>query len=301
MKDLLVYFFAIVIVSLENALQITHSGTFHSDEVMATAILSAIKPVKLCRTFRVPEDTTAFVYDIGGGRYDHHQRGGNGVRENGVPYSSAGLIWRDFGRQIVSSDEVWQIVDRELIQGIDATDNGVYPAVDFPCKVVNLSNLISAFNPNWDSSDDSDTAFLEAVEFSQGILARTIESAESRCRAKVIVEKAIDESEDKIIVLPRFVPWQNYVLSSKKSEAVDALYIVFPSNRGGFNVQAIPDALGSYGNRKPLPESWRGAPADELQEECGVDDAVFCHPAGFICGASSLKGALAMAQKAVEA
>lgn len=294
-------FSPVTMVSPEEATHITHGSVFHGDEVMATAILSAIGPVALNRTFRVPEDTKAFVYDIGGGQYDHHQRGGNGVRENGVPYSSAGLIWRDFGRELVSCDEAWAFVDQEFIAGIDAADNGVLPSIDYPVKPASISNLISVFNPDWDSEIKPDNAFLEAVNFAQGVLARAIASAESKARAKALVDEAIGASEGQIIVLPRFAPWQEYVLTSDDPKAADALYVVFPSNRGGYNVQAIPDAVGSFGNRKPLPEAWRGVPANDLQAESGVSDATFCHPNGFMASAASLKGALAMAAEAIKA
>jgi uncharacterized UPF0160 family protein len=291
----------ITLVTIDQASHITHGGVFHADEVMATAILSAIEPIALNRTFRVPEDTNAFVYDIGGGQYDHHQRGGNGARENGVPYSSAGLIWRDFGHKLVSCEQAWAFVDQELIQGIDAVDNGILPDIDYPAKPASISNLISGFNPDWDSEVKPDDAFLEAVAFAQGILARAIASAESKARAKALVDTAIEASEERIIVLPQFAPWQEYVLTSEDPKAAEALYVVFPSNRGGYNVQAIPDAIGSFGNRKPLPESWRGVPANDLQAVSGVADANFCHKGGFIGGADSLNGALAMARKAIEA
>ena len=291
----------ITIATADQATHITHGGVFHGDEVMATAILSAIGPVALNRTFRVPEDTKAFVYDIGGGKYDHHQRDGNGARENGVPYSSAGLIWRDFGHKLVSCDQAWTVVDQELIQGIDAVDNGVLPGVDYPAKPASVSNLISGFNPDWDSEQKPDDAFIEAVSFAQGVLARAISSAESKARAKALVDAAIEASEGQIIALPQFAPWQEYVLTSEDPKATEALYVVFPSNRGGYNVQAIPDAIGSFGNRKPLPEAWRGVPANDLQAVSGVADANFCHKGGFIGGADSLDGALAMARKAIEA
>lgn len=294
-------FNALNIATIDNASHITHGGIFHADEVMATAILSGIGPVVLNRTFRVPEDCKAFVYDIGGGQYDHHQRGGNGTRENGVPYSSAGLIWRDFGHKLVSCDQVWSFVDQELIQGIDAVDNGALPGVDYPAKAATVSNLISGFNPNWDSEQKPDDAFLEAVRFAQGVLARAIASAESKARAKDIVDAAIEASEDQIIVLPQFAPWQEYVLTSTDAKAADALYVVFPSNRGGYSIQAIPDAIGSFENRKPLPEAWRGVSARDLQAVSGVSDANFCHPSGFIGGANSLEGAMEMARKAIEA
>lgn len=61
---------------------ITHSADMHADEVLATAILSLIIPLKIFRTkdrSLIPHDYTVFIYDIGGEynpatlRFDHHQ------------------------------------------------------------------------------------------------------------------------------------------------------------------------------------------------------------------------------------
>ena len=294
-------FYKVTTVTVENATHITHPGTFHADEVMATAILSALKPVKLCRTARVPEGTEALVFDVGFGPYDHHQRGGNGSRENDVPYAAAGLIWRDFGRRLVPCDEAWDIVDRELIQGIDASDNGVFPAVAYPAQAATISKLISGFNPNWDSEESPDAAFLEAVEFAQGVLARAIAAAESKARAKTLADEAIKASKGRVIRLPRFFPWQEYVTAS--AAAASALFVVYPDKLrpGEFAVQAIPEKYGSFKSRKPLPEDWWGKTGDALVTACGVAGAIFCHPNGFMAKASSEAAALALANKAVEA
>ena len=102
---------------------ITHSGIFHADEVMGTVLLSKILPeVKVCRTFKVPEDVAedVIVYDIGGGIYDHHQRGFNEARENGIKFSSFGLLWRKFGMQLLSNNEnkelVLEIFDKYFVK-----------------------------------------------------------------------------------------------------------------------------------------------------------------------------------------
>ena len=86
--------------NIKDANCITHAGTFHADEIFATLILSKIIPrITLIRLpeFGKEENTLAkqnvIVYDIGGGKYDHHQLGGNGIRENGVKYAACGLIW----------------------------------------------------------------------------------------------------------------------------------------------------------------------------------------------------------------
>ena len=103
------------------------------------------------------------------------------------------------------------------------------------------------------------------------------------------------------MVLNQFVPWQEYIFSSTNSKADEIQFVVFPSNRGGYNWQCVPDGLGSFGQRKPVPEEWKGLNGSELQLVTGVRTASFCHPAGFIGGAETFTDAYALAKKAVEA
>ena len=112
---------------------ITHNGTFHADEVFATVVLSRIlekENIKLCRTSGITQEEKGIVYDVGYGKYDHHQPGGNGERENGVNYAAFGLIWKKFGKKYLESinvsniDDVWEAIDKKLVQNIDLIDNG---------------------------------------------------------------------------------------------------------------------------------------------------------------------------------
>lgn len=287
---------------------ITHSGTFHSDEVLATVILEKVLGnIIVCRTFKVPENLAddVIVYDIGFGKYDHHQKDGNGYRENGVPYAAAGLIWRDFGRRLVANtcnpELVWNLIDRDLIQGVDATDNGRMPKADYPIQAMSFSTMISTFNPNWNSKELSEEAFSKAVEFAKIVFDNVLVNAEAKAKAQVIVNDAIERSEGHIMVLNQFVPWQDVIFSSESQKAADIQFVVFPSNRGGYNWQCVPDALGSFGQRKSVPNEWKGLSSLELQKVTGVATASFCHPAGFVGGAETLEDALALAKIAVEA
>ncbi|WP_350636582.1 MYG1 family protein, partial [Pseudoalteromonas sp. GW168-MNA-CIBAN-0100] len=65
------------------------------------------------------------VIDVGGehnpetGRFDHHQRGGAGARENGIPFSSFGLIWQKYGLEICQgSQEIANAIDSGLVSTI---------------------------------------------------------------------------------------------------------------------------------------------------------------------------------------
>ena len=97
------------------------------------------------------------------------------------------------------------------------------------------------------------------------------------------------------------MPWQDHLFSSVNPKAKDVLYVVFPSIREGYNVQAVPDKPEGFGQRKALPESWAGLRGEEFAKKCGVEKAIFCHPARFICGASTLEDAVRLAIKAVRA
>ncbi len=299
--------------TMELANVVTHGGVFHADEVLATVILSKVLgDIMVLRTFKVPEGLSddVIVYDIGFGRFDHHQKGGNGARENGVPYAAVGLIWKEYGHILVEDtanpELVWSLVDRDLIQGVDATDNGAMPKPETEStgpivRNMSFSAIISSFNPNWDCAEDPDETFNKAVEFAEIVFENTLKNATAKAKAQRIVEEAIEKSQEHIMVLEQFVPWQEFIFASENPKAEDMQFVVFPSNRGGFNWQCVPDALGSFGQRKTVPSEWRGLSGENLQKVTGVPTANFCHSAGFLGSAETFEGAYALAKLAVEA
>ena len=84
-------------IQRKDAAAFTHGGKFHADDVFSAALLLYLNPeIVITRGNRVPEDFDGIVFDIGRGRYDHHQKDSR-VRENGVPYAgeqSSGKSWR---------------------------------------------------------------------------------------------------------------------------------------------------------------------------------------------------------------
>lgn len=288
---------------IAEAAALTHGGVFHADEVFASVILSyTTDDFVVARVFRVPQECEKLVYDIGGGKYDHHQSDKE-YRTNGLPYAAAGLIWRDFGTEALAQmgveeeirADVWAQIDDALIIGIDALDNGV--ALEGKYDFISVSEIIGSYNPLWDEDRDADEAFLDACAIADQIFRRLVYQKASEMRGKEYVKKAMKQASGRIVLLDRFVPWQRCVCTEDPEERF--WYIVYPSNRGGYNVQCVPDAPDSFGMRHALPEEWRGLGKEELREITGVEDAMFVHPAGFIGGADSLEGALRMAEKAV--
>jgi uncharacterized UPF0160 family protein len=288
---------------MSNITVITHNGIFHADDVFSIAALKQIFPsFHLVRT----RDSDAIakadiVVDVGGQyvpeklRFDHHQRDGAGHRENGIPYSSFGLIWKKYGLQICGGEQnVADGVDSGLVSTIDAIDCG---HVEGLAEGISLSQSISMFNPTWEEEDeDIDKCFDEAVVFASRILERFIASATGGIKAKEIVAKAIKKAKDpRVIVLEKFTPWKRTVHALSE----DALYIVYPSQTGQWRIQTVPVEPGSFENKKSLPASWGGLSDNELRDMTGINDAMFCHNGLFIAGAESFESVMEMASLAL--
>lgn len=70
-------------------------------------------------------------------------------------------------------------------------------------------------------------------------LHNTLASTIAKAKAEQIVEEAIEKAEEHIMVLNHFVPWQEYIFSSTSPKADEIQFVVFPSNRGGYNWQCV--------------------------------------------------------------
>ncbi|WP_165728891.1 MYG1 family protein [Pseudoalteromonas sp. 31A1] len=281
---------------------VTHNGNFHADDVFSIAVLKHILPAfKLVRTRdKALIESADIVVDVGGeynpdiGRFDHHQRGGAGERENGTPYSSFGLIWKKYGLTLCNDNQaVADRVDSGLVSTIDAIDCGYVKGV---VEGITLSQTISMFNPTWEEESNFDACFDEAVEFAARMLTRFIASAHGSVNAKAIVAKAIESAEDaRVIVLEKYTPWKKtvHILSS------DALYMVYPSHSGQWILQTVPVEPGSFEDRKSLPKAWSGLSDESFVDETGIEDAVFCHNGLFIAGTKSFESTMKLAAMAL--
>lgn len=264
----------------------THGSKFHSDDVFATAFLRILNPdIQIQRGFQVPEDFDGIVYDIGRGRFDHHQADKE-IRENGCPYAAFGLIWREYGEDCVGAEEAERF-DTEFIQPLDLTDNT-------GCANT-LAEIIAEFNPSWDSNVSYDDCFWQAVDFAEQILRNHFASVAGIHRAKELVRQAMEESDGTILVLPKYAPWKGEVIGSGYQ------LVVYPSNRGGYSVQGVPVASGDNVLVCEMPQEWWGKEASELPRISGIETLRFCHATGFMAAADTKEDALLAAKAALAA
>lgn len=264
---------------------VTHGGKFHADDVFSTALLRILRPdIQVRRVLQAPQEEGVLCFDIGFGPYDHHQKGAP-VRENGVPYAAFGLLWRELGPQLVGEREAARL-DESLVQPLDLNDNTGVPH--------DLADLVAVFNPSWDSTQSPDDGFWQAVEVVQAYLARKLEAVWSIQRARAVVEPALAAMQDGIVVLEPYAPWKQVLLDSP------ALFVVYPSQRGGYSAQGVPQSQEDPRLRCPFPAAWAGKSAAELAALSGIAGLRFCHNNGFLIAAESREEAIAACRLARE-
>ncbi|MEA2112752.1 MAG: MYG1 family protein [Patescibacteria group bacterium] len=302
---------------------ITHNGGFHADDVFAVAAVKMWvgknsskgffnKPkIKVIRTRDEKIISEGdFVVDIGGEYdftkkfFDHHQLGGAGKRSNGIPFSSFGLVWKEYGKAICDSQEAADLIDSKIVQSIDAVDNGVdlcnliYPDV----KPYFISDLIGSYNfvPKKKKGEVLDGNFLEAVSLAKNILGKEIEMAKVEISEKEYVREVYQQSGDKkIIILNKNISdnsWGEVLIGHD-----EPLYVVKPDGGSkNWKIKTVRKNSFSFENRKDFPENWAGKTGSELSEITGVQGCIFCHNKRFITVVKSREGSIELARLAVE-
>ncbi len=297
----------------QEKLIVTHGGSFHSDDIFACAVLSLYLGgnIKIVRT-RDSEiiETADFVVDVGGvydplnNRFDHHQKGGAGIRENAIPYAAFGLVWKTYGEELCGSKEIADKIDRKLVQPTDAGDNGISiskPIFEdlYPYE---LYAFFSLFIPTWKENDlDTDSQFLKVVDYAKEIIQREIKKAKDQAESIKLVKDIYQNTEDKRIVIVD-LPLPAADIQVALAEYEDPLYVVFMDrDEKRWRVGCVRKNKVGFENRKDLPASWAGLKDRDLQEATGVSDAIFCHNKLFLAGAISKGGAIELANLALKA
>ncbi len=286
---------------MSKILAVTHDDRFHADDVFASAVLQLVygDDLEIVRSRKDDVIESADIaYDVGGiydskkSRFDHHQTDGAGERENGIPYAAFGLIWKEFGEKICGSKEVALSIEENLVQPVDAGDNGfsfyTYDIDDV--KEYVLDRMCYSFGPTWKEDDDFDTRFFEVVSIAKMILSREIIIAQHKIEALPILEASYDPENGKVLVLDEYVPFGDFV---KDKEGI--LYVISPSKtKDLWRINAIKKE--GFINRKNFPKEWSGLRDEDLEKITRVKGSKFCHRKLFLAVADTKEGAIELAE-----
>lgn len=284
---------------------VTHNGTFHADDIFACATLSIYLKdnVKIIRT-RDPKiiEKGDYVFDVGGvydpsiNRFDHHQKGGAGERDDGIPYAAFGLVWKEYGEKICGSKQISDFLENKIVKIIDANDNGIDTfEIKNNLAPYTIQDIFFAFRPSFSEKEDYDKIFIKLVKIAKEILNREIKKSNDFIFAeKKILDFYANAKDKRLIILDDNYPFMDIIM--KFSEPI---YVVYPK-LDIWRVECVRKERYSFENRKSLPQDWAGKRDLELAQVTGVEDAVFCHNGRFLIVAKSKEGAINLAEKALE-
>ncbi|EFC40750.1 metal binding protein [Naegleria gruberi] len=316
----------------------THSGSFHCDESLAIGLLSLLKEYQDGIVIRTRDETilsqcdiivdVGAIYDAQKHRYDHHQASFKDTFDNDkfnkIRLSSAGLIYKHFGRQIIEElvgekatidqkDDIYLRMYANFIEHIDANDNGIEVSDgELKYKITTtLPNRVSRFNPKWNqpSTDESlNLGFSKAIELTRSEFLESLSFyVDDWLPAYQIVERAFNsrfqvDSSGEIVLFDQFCPWKAhlYVLEEKTNSIGSIKFALFQDVKGDWRVQAVPQSESSFTSRVPLHKDWRGIRDEELSQKSGIPGCIFVHASGFIGGAKSYESALQLAKLSLE-
>lgn len=240
-------------------------------------------------------------------------------------------MYKHFGREVVASllslppsdpkvEAVYLRVYKSFMQAVDAIDNGVNQfgpdAVSLYENGTGLASRVGRLNAPWNgdfSSPAQDAQFAKAVALTGAEFAEEVRYVAHvwlpgrEPVASALAARHAAHPSGRILVLPSFCPWKEHLFELEAEQQLPAdalpLFVLFRDDASGsWRVSTVPSAPGGggFGFRRGLATAWRGLRDDALAAASGVAGAVFVHVAGFIGGASTQEGALAMAVKSLE-
>ena len=266
---------------------VVHGGVFHADDVYSAALMCGIA-IQRHADFEVlrrnntdkelsgiPEsddETEVIIADIGRGKFDHHQENAE-VRPDGAKYAAFGLLFREFGSELMPDADERAKFDKEFIEPMDLTDN--FGQAKYPNE---RSLDVSAFNSDDPSDMDAQLErFNTAVTVAYTILYYRIHMANKLGEQ---IKAAKELGHDAIVVT--LDDNTGHIPAYLFKDVTPTKFIVEKSLRGGYSMTSVDSSK--------WPISLDDM-TDEVKKEC-----TFVHPSHFMASFKTIE----IAQKAAE-
>ena len=254
------------LINKESIEVVVHGGSFHGDDVACVALLKLLyKEVNVTRKFKIdPESENAdFILDIGRMDrvtdtqviLDHHQ-GPELIPGTEIKHCAFSKLVE---HMLDNPDSLFKKhLYNALVLPVAAQDNGQnyseFGLVPSPLTFVNAMTL------SWkDDQKLSDQRFNEVVNIAMVVIENIIKNIKDKVEAIDEIYAAIKKMEGGVLVLDRYLPWVDTVIEHNGEDPMVKL-VIYPSNRGGYNIQVVPKRSGSF-------ESWIGIPESIIDFE----------------------------------
>jgi urease accessory protein len=270
---------------------VTHSQTFHPDEILAIALLERffIKGTAEVTRTRDPhllrkanDDPEVFVIDVGFEynpmmrNFDHHQGDLPVAWPDGTPYSACGLVWawlRGEGH-LPPDPELLDEVEVRFVRMADKLDNGLAP---WP-----VGDTLFAYNRERDQQDGQ---FELARRVAHEMVDNTFYQCGLELEAKRQVREALHHRFDEVHGILRMSEGGSHSAARLAHELSGNTVnlIVVPRGHDQWILITAPDDLSDPFSKKcPAPEAWRGRSDFHVPLGGRRIPMVFCHKNGFM-------------------
>ena len=219
------------------------------------------------------------------GEFDHHQKNKNGQRENGIYYSSIGLLWKKFGRKYLEKlnveniDNTFEYIDKELIQYIDATDNFQLEYLESKIS----PDFVKLCNPEWNEEISEDEAFAKALKLADGFWGVYIKNAIAEVKATEIIRKKIEECKECFLILDKEMPYRTAIKLYNDNKIK---YIIFKSRREVYEVRVVTE------KHKFKDCIVKAEDIEKCIELTGIDDLIYVDNHAKLCCTKNLNSAI---------
>ena len=221
---------------------ITHNSCFTANDVFSAALLKCINPkIKIIRASGIPENFTGLIYGFRN-TPDIHQNKKNHVRRNRIPYSSFGLLWKDYGRFLINNEEGFQYFDDHFVQELDLAE--------YSFAENSLIKVINNFNPQ--NTEDEDKMFWQAENIAEKILRREIQNVYTWMEAKEEIKNKLkkQKSDDPVLIMEKSVPFQDLLVKT------NIRFVIHPIQGGRWKVSVIRHFIDGSDVSVYFPEEW---------------------------------------------
>lgn len=300
---------------------ITHDGSFHYDEILATAFLGLLYDYEVVRTRdNQVIETGDIVYDVGfvcdpsKCRFDHHMKTFTETYDEKYQYklSSAGLIYKYFHEEILSQvfkfseetvektiyDHIIEKIYRNIFLPADAIDNGYEQGGEF--FVRSIQTVIGGFNKQDADEETQMSRFIEALEFVKIDIMNYFDwLLTSYLPGLKIAKKVLESSKDRIAIFEESVT-RSSVLEAEKLLGMDDFLFMIIRKDSGWRIVCFNKEGCAFENRMSLHEDWRGKRGEELQKTSGIETIDFVHATGFTGGVGTLEDAIKMCKFTID-
>lgn len=298
----------------------THDGSFHYDELLASAVLLKIYPdatIIRTRDQRLIEEAD-IVYDVGSKfdpetrRFDHHQ---NTFTETYSPnynikLSSAGLIYKFYADELLSLydffptspfyEEIKLKIYEEFFLSADAIDNGV--EIFGEIKPRTVQGMVGCFNSHVKKAPGSEksenTRFLEALDLVQSDFSRYMDHVlyDYVFSYSDIYDDVLKNEGDIFVTEKPVIREIVYEIDKKFNKGIK--FIVCKSTNE-WRILTLPLEKHKFAIKYPLHKNWRGFRELELSKIADIPDCVFVHGSGFTGSNRTKEGAIEMCKRSL--